>query len=211
MHIAHKLMLLALTATTATVLATSTATATISVNAEPGGPCPAVSNISHVVTGGCHVNITSEGKVPLNAHIPGMGEIVISSCTVDLEARIGPDGEGWINRATFDTTDPACARRPCDELPMTFRPWRIHFRETGAATEVTRVTFCLRTVSAGEGTAGQLCTLNVPLTTRATHHYGVTASPVQRCAELPVASITGDFQTAGPEHIEIIHPQPPQP
>ena len=206
MRIARKLLLLALTATAAMALAASTASATISVNAEPGGACPAVSNVSHVVTGGCHVNFISEGGVSLNAHIPGLGEILQSRCTLDVEARFGPDGEGWVNRATLNTLDPGCARRTCDELPMTFRPWRVHIRETAAATEQIRITFCRRTIPQGEGAAGQLCTLNLPFTATATHRYRITASPAQRCAEIPVLSLTGDFSTQGPEHIEVIHP-----
>ena len=211
MRIARKLLLLALTAACATALAASTATATISVNAEPGGPCPAVSNISHVVTGGCHVNFISEGGVSLNAHIPGLGEILQSRCTLDVEARFGPDGEGWVNRATLNTIDPNCTRRVCDEIPMTFRPWRIHIQEPSAGEERIRTTLCLRTIPDGEGAAGQLCTLVVPLITIATHRYRVLATPAQRCAQLVVASVTADLQTQGPEQIEIIHPQFPQP
>ena len=182
MRIARQLLLLALTATAATALAASTATATITVNAEPGGLCPVVANVGHVVGGGCHVNITSEGNVPLNAHIPGMGEILQLTCTIDIEARIGADGEGWVNRATLNTIDPNCTRRVCDEIPMTFRPWRIHIQEPSAGLERIRLTFCLRTIAAGEGAVGQPCTLTLPFATTATHRYRITASPAQRCA-----------------------------
>ena len=199
------LLLTVLTAITMAITA-STVSATISVTREPTSACgDAVLNGPHVVDGGCHVNFRSEGPVPMNAHIPGMGEILLNSCTIDIEAQLSADGEGWVKRATLGTTGPMCVRRVCDEANMTFRPWRLHIREVGPAGVAIVLTLCLRTIGESEGARGLDCTLQVPFGRPSTHRYEFSAAPAQRCAEVPIVSMTGHFTTPGPEHVEIVH------
>ena len=206
MRILPKLLLLTVMTATAMALTASAASATISVTREPTSACGIVVLNVHTVDGGCHVNLRSEAGIPLFAHLPGMGEVQLSNCTIDIEAQIGANGEGYVKRATLILPDPPCTRRVCDEANMTFRPWRLHIREVGVGQEAAFITFCLRTLAESEGATGFVCTLRIPLVTSSTHRYELLATVTQRCAEQSIVSMVGHFTTQGPEYVEIFHP-----
>jgi hypothetical protein len=211
MRTAIKLLMLAATVLAALALSATTATAQVTVEDEAtDDPCAAINATlpAGPITGGCHVEFQAE-DVPIFAHVPGVGELPQSNCEVELEARIGPDGEGYITEAHLDTPhDPDladCVNEPC-ETSGNMDLWEIHIEEEVLDEEILHVTFCLSPI--GQMGTKTLCSLSLPLV-QSGHMQSVTATAANRCSQNPIVSIAGTFNSiegGSEDEIEIHHP-----
>jgi hypothetical protein len=205
---AMKLLMLAATALAALALSATTATAQVTVEDEATESlCPVVTGgPSGPIAGGCHVEFESEEDVFLLAHIPGVGELPQLNCEVFFEARIGPDGEGYVTEAILnpphDSSLGGCTREPC----MTgdaIDPWPIHITEDEPSNEEATITFCLSPI--GQMGTKTPCTLDLPLNQDG-HHQEITASNSNRCEQQPIVSLVGHFVShEGNDEIVIHH------
>lgn len=187
----------------------ASASAEVEVFSEPGGePCTEVTMVGHQVAGGCHIEIASNQPKAFIAYVPS--PVVLSSCDLHLEARIGGAGTGLVSQAAFSPPSPpngsSCTRVPCDEANGTMLPWPISISES-AGVETGELAFCLRPIPSGPGASGTHCTLHLPVTDLGSHEYEIGQSGVEICEEIPNAGLQGFGFTyeAGSERLEIIH------
>lgn len=209
MKVLRKSLLGAAIALVVALGATGSANAAITVETEaPSGPCPAVIVNVHVVAGGCHVVFTSPTVVML-VHT-GAAEVLVSNCSVSLEARLAGNGVGWLTEQLFGPPGGgagACTREPCDEPAPSHANllWPAIVEDAGAFSSV-EATLCLRVAGPGnEGAVGGVCTLHMPILEQA-HTYTLIANEAA-CEALPQVEFIGTLttQNAGTERIEIIN------
>jgi hypothetical protein len=107
MHLARKLVLLAMTAVAAMALSAASASA-LTVTDESGTHCPPVPAASHgAASGGCVIDALSEGTIRLENPFGG------SLCTNNFTGRVDEDGNGYIVNQTLGGT--GCNLVPCAE------------------------------------------------------------------------------------------------
>jgi hypothetical protein len=179
MRFARKLFLLTAMAVTAFALTAGSASAQETPKTaltEAGDPCGTVTLVGHDAQGGCHVTFQSDVTgIPLHAYIPA--KTTISNCDVDLEGRIGTNGEGWIDEITLTNTGIGvpCTRTECDEPAgpnhNQDNPWPFHVVEHSSGEEEVEAVFCLRPANTIEGTAGNRCEVHLEFTDLGGHNY----------------------------------------
>jgi hypothetical protein len=164
------------------------------------------------VTGGCHIVFNSEPgtNVPLIAHTAG-GPVEQFNCEIGLEARVDDSGEGYVTGFDFDDPHPpssvGCVRTPCDNSSAEQIAWPIHIRETDGVERI-EMTFCLRTVSSGPGSAGIPCHVNMPWNSEGGHAYELDLDVACDNAPFTFIELAGHMlsdTTLPTEQIEIVH------
>lgn len=204
MRLVNSLFLTSALMLAAVALAASSASA-ITVRQEPGNTaCPAGPIVAaHVVTGGCHATVASNGTIPLLVHT-GAAEVVISNCTVTGELRVNSAGAGFITNQVFGG-GAACTRLPCDEAAgsMAKIPWSATLAGTGAAPSL-EATFCVRPVASGEGGSPTLCTVHGAGSSSG-HTYSGAPAPggESPCEGQPQVEHSGGVTTTNTERVEI--------
>jgi hypothetical protein len=162
----------------ALAMTASTASAQIEVSNEVTAEhCSTVTlEANHVVNGGCHVDFVSPPgtDIPIHAYIPN--KTTVFSCEWSIEGQIGENGEGYVTHAILSPPHSGavpCPRTACDEPGPSHAtiPWPFHIREHGPADEEAEMTFCIRDISAPEGTAGVECEVHLEFTDLGDHQY----------------------------------------
>jgi hypothetical protein len=173
MRIARKLLVVAvLTAATMAFGASSASAVEVS---DVAGHCTAVTLMpDHEVEGGCRVEAVSERETVTQAFVSGVGFVTISACEEHVEAAVGEDGTGYIYAVTHVGHEGTpCTRTQCDEANMAKIPWSLSL----TSTTNMEYTFCLRTISGGEGAAGTPCHTDIAVTpNNATGAHEVSAN-----------------------------------
>jgi hypothetical protein len=222
MSLARKLFLLAAMTLTALAVTASSASAQIEVSNEATAEhCSAVTLMpNHTVEGGCHVDFVSPPgtDIPLHAYIPA--KTTISNCEVELEGRVGENGEGYVTEAHLEPPHGGpvpCTRVACDEADdHSMIPWPFYIREHGPAGEEVEMTFCIRDLKAGEGEPGVECELHLEFTGRGAHRYEIGHATETLCENNPPNNPTThptvpapvSFEVhliSGLERVEVVH------
>jgi hypothetical protein len=221
MRLARKLFLFA-AAIAMFAIAAPAANAIEVTDEASGNHCSEVStdegqeNAMHVVSGGCEVHATSETTADLRGHWEDTGEVTLSQCDNEFNARLHESGNGLIyNQILTDPPVGACGLAPCDEANGEKIPWPANLMEFGAF-EALQVTFCTRLSPDPAGTQGNPCTVFIPLDT-VDHEYEFstlapgptlphsTGAPLQsRCSQNAAISLTGHWEVTDTP-IEIAH------
>jgi len=158
------LTLLALISATMAVAAPQALGQTLEVSDElnPIGHCPDVTVEGHEPSGGCRLHLQSQAPVVLRQHVFGV-ESTISTCDVEAVAHVNENAEMYLTDQVLSGT--GCTRDPCDEADHENIVWHGSGQEgpaEGGRTEFVRLTFCVRSKAAEEGTAGTSCQIDVP-------------------------------------------------
>jgi hypothetical protein len=212
MRPAHLLVLVATTLATAAL----TAPAAFAQNVEALGEehaggqeevhhCATIAINAHIVTGGCPLHFNTEGIGWLfRQHLPDLTEPVITVCNMELTARIGEDGLGYLTNPIISGS--SCGITPCDEAAPSHAtiPWPTGLFEVAPNEEVLVFTFCIRALTTAEGAQGVPCTLVMDANPQPDHTLELRANDVP-CAEGTGVEFTGHWVAEG-QGVETIHP-----
>lgn len=207
MLVVHKALLItALAVATAILLTPSAFAQTVEVVDEATAQhCADVTATDHVVSGGCIVQIADETTTTTDfyTHIPGIGEVVFSECTVALDVHVGEDGLGFIGDQAFGGED--CVLMPCDEAAPSHvnLEWPLTLMELGGGSEVLTHTFCVRNSESVEGEGLVRCTVH--LTVTQTAHSQELSADQRPCHENLATEVSAHWETeaAPPDVVEI--------
>jgi hypothetical protein len=163
MRIARKLFMVAILTATTMAFGASSASAVEVADLDTEVHCTEAILTGHAVDGGCLVEAVGERETLVQGFVMGVGFVTVSACEDHFEAAISEDGHGYLYNATTTghTGPPLCTRTQCDEEDMTKIPWEVQL----TATDNMEITFCLRTIEAGEGAAGTPCHTDIGVET----------------------------------------------
>jgi hypothetical protein len=181
-------------------LGSATASAQVEVIQEDNGnaPCPAVSNVGGVITGGCPLH--GAGEFRFSNHTFGI-EAIASECHVEFVGRIAGNGEAWVYEARPEPGGHMnCNKKFCQT------PFKVHKREA-AGVLVDDTEMCLEPLAGGG--APNKCYWSIPFVDSGDHDYAWVANDLAGMSHAgPACEVTtntlweGGGLTPG---IEVVH------
>ena len=188
----------------------------VELSAEDGAHCgEVVEEAAHDVSGGCEVGVGSTVNWSTFIH-NGITEALTTSCESELVANLDEDGVGYVD--TSDTTIHVnvggCPIVVCDEPKTSAEPhseieWPVNgISEVGGGQEVMEMTFCIRPFNTAEGVFST-CTMDFDVAQDPATHVLTISVAGRACRENPAAELTAQWQTSGPNEVEIAHPHYP--
>jgi hypothetical protein len=188
MHLARKLVLLAVTAVAAMALSAAAASA-VTVTNEAGDHCPAVVPASHGAgSGGCVINASSEGTIRLENPFGG------SLCTNNFTGRVDETGAGYITNQTLGGS--GCNLVPCAESGVK-DVWPANLTsETAMEADFCVTAFGFLTVQ---------CHLPNVQVHIIDHTQAEFATIGDQDCENPNFGVEGHWSASSPDGVEIVH------
>jgi hypothetical protein len=167
--------------------------------------CGAVTNVNHVVGGGCALTAASAGLVTLYNHGNHTGnEAIQSVCTNSFSAAIDEDGHGYIYNQVFGNPVGACFVEPCTESGGAKKPWEFEVGEDPTThAEGMEVEFCV----SPNGAMGleNYCVIHLAIADTGDHQYQVSGTeaggedddpvhPPSECEVTGTWNVTADWE-----------------
>jgi hypothetical protein len=154
-----------------------------------GQHCPALTSTA---SGGCFMRFNQEAGETVSMELFG---IVLTECSMQLNARIDEDGHGFIYHQ--ELSGPGCVAEPCDT-------WELYVNELGPASEYVALELCLVV-----GGSIERCTFAGALSMSGHNSLELTANG-SICFESEFMHITGHLLAtadppAGRPEVEVAH------
>jgi hypothetical protein len=188
--ICHRVTRSALIAIIGSAAMTAGASAQVEVSYEGGEHCTPVVLISHDVSGGCHLDATSDGNIDLEA----FGALV-TGCSMTFDLALDEDGHGYAFNQ--DLTGPDCFFPPCGSTQPT--PWEVEVFE-GSGTTAMTLRLCISSSALGTVNC-HLRDIQVDTADHQATRFALDAAP---CESPDFIHFTGSFSAVGDE-IEVAH------